>query len=193
MSAMHIYELRAQPDRYPGFIQMFDSYEPDPERWKEHMAARCLDRGSLPFGADYEPVKLEFNDEAKRKNVAGDICLSMQPFVVLSERARTVLDAFLSPVGEYLPVIAPVHGFIGYRVLERLAGCVDLDHSTYVQADNGKILVRKAAMYGSKLGGHHLFAIPESPTGLFISEEFKQAVESAKLKGFDFRREVRLT
>lgn len=194
MSSAPVYELRDEPDKYPGFLQVFESYELDAERWKEHMAMRSIDRGSAPFGADYNAVPLEFNNEGKRKkNVVGDICLSMKPFVVFSDKAKQALDAFLSPAGEFLEVAAPVPGFIGYRVLKRLEGCIDLEHSVYVRADNGNVMVRKAVMYEAKVRGHDIFAASESPTGLFISDAFKAAVEKAKLKGFDFSREVPLT
>lgn len=193
MSTTQVYELRDEPDKYPGFLQVFESYEPDPQRWKEHMAKRSLARGSEPFGTDYKPVPLQFNNEDKRKkNVAGDICLSMQPFIIFSDKARQALDAFLSPVGEFLEVAAPVPGFVGYRVLKRLEGCIDMERSVYVQADNGKVMVRKATMHETKVRGHDIFAVVESPTGLFISESFKAAVEAAKLKGFNFSRDVPL-
>lgn len=193
MSSTHIYELRGEPDKYPGFLQAFTKDPPDQTSWKEDVGIRSLERGSEPFGADYTPVPLEFNNEGKRKkNVAGDICLSMQPFVIFSDKARQALDAFLSPVGEFLEVAAPVPGFVGYRVLKRLEGCIDMERSVYVQADNGKVMVRKATMHETKVRGHDIFAVVESPTGLFISESFKAAVEAAKLKGFNFSRDVPL-
>lgn len=193
MSSTSVYELRGEPDKYPGFLQVFTKDPPDKDSWKEDIGIRSIEFGAEPFGADYAPVQLALNNEGRRKkDVAGDICLSMKPFVIFSDKAIRALDAFLSPAGEFLAVAAPVPGYIGYRVLGRQEGCVDLERSVYEQADNGKVMLRKAAMYEAKVRGHDIFAVAESPTGLYISEAFRQAVEAAKLKGFNFSREVAL-
>lgn len=193
MSGLHVYELRDDVDKYPGFLQGFERDDSDPGGWEELMSVRTIRQGDRPFGSDYKPVLLEFNDEGRKKKGVGDICLSLKPFIIFSASARKVLSGLLEPVGEFVAVDAPINGFIGYRLLHRLADCVDLDHSSYSETEEGKVLVRKPAFYRSKVLDQNIFAIPESPTGLFVSGEFKAAVESAKLKGFDFSREVRLT
>lgn len=194
MSFTRIYELRGEPDKYPGFLQAFTKDPPDKGSWTEDVGIRSIQFGPAPFGTDYTPVPLEFDNEGKRKkNVVGDICLSMQPFVVFSDKARQALNAFLSPVGEFLEVGAPMPGFIGYRLLKRLGGCIDMGRSVYTKYDNGNVMVRKPTMHEAKVRGHDLFAVAESPTGLYVSEAFKAAVEAAKLKGFNFSREVPLT
>jgi hypothetical protein len=192
MIKAHVYELRGQPDKYPGFLQVFENYATDPERWKEHMAMRCIAHGAAPFGDDYTPVPLEFHNEGRKKNTVGDICLSMQPFIIFSDKAQQVLDIFLQPIGEFLKVAAPVPGFIGYRTLKRLEGDIDLEKSIYTTADNGKVLVRKPTMYESKVRGLDIFSIPEMPSSIFVSQAFKDAVVKAKLKGFDLSKEIPL-
>lgn len=193
MSLTHVYELRSDPDKYPGFLQAFKKDPPDQDSWKEDVGMQSLSLGSASFGSDYTPVPLDFNNEGKRKkNVVGDICLSMHPFIVFSDKARQALDAFLSPAGEFLEVAAPVPGFIGYRVLKHLDDCIDMERSTHTKYDNGKVMVRKATMYETKVRGYDIFAVLNSQAGLFVSEAFKAAVEAAKLKGFNFSREVPL-
>ena len=193
MTTPKIYRLRDQVDKYPGFLQLFENIEFNPDRWKEHISMRCIMRGPVPFNGEYKPVPLQFNNEGKRKKfVLSDICLNMDPFVIFSEKARKALEAFLSPVGEFLEVIAPVPGYIGYRVLVQIDNCVDLEKSDYTKYDNGNIWVRKPTMYEAKVRGQHIFAIPEAPTDLFVSEDFKEAVTLAKLKGFDFSKEIPL-
>ncbi len=138
MSSPHIFELRGEPGRYPGFLQKYLTEE---ERWKEAIAGRCLALGTQPFGDSYVPVPLVFNNEGKKKNVVGDICLSLYPFIILSEKARLALDSFLSPAGEFLEIAAPVPGFTGFRVLRQINDCVNLELSKYTQYENGAILV----------------------------------------------------
>jgi hypothetical protein len=194
MNINHIYEFLGDPDKFPGFLQTGFKEPSDENSWKEHIGIQCGEKGSEPFGVGYVPVLLEFNNEGRRKkNVVGDICLSMHPFVIFSDKARETLDAFLSPAGEFLEVAAPVPGFVGYRVLKHLDGCIDMENSTYTNYDNGGILIRKPTMYETKVHGHDIFAVSTTIAGLFVSEAFKNAVLAAKLKGFSFSREVPLT
>jgi hypothetical protein len=158
---------------------------PDEDSWKDDIGRRCLDQGTEPFGEDYVPISLEINNEGRRKKyIFGDLCLSMHPFIVFSEKARQVLSSFLNPVGEFLEVAAPVPGFVGYRVLKHLEDCIDMENSTYTRYDNGNVLVRKATMFESKVRGHDIFAVSAAIGGLYVSDAFRQAVEAAKLKGF---------
>lgn len=193
MSANQVFELRDEPDKLPGFLQVYSTNKPDSETWKEDIGIRSREFGSRSFGANYKPVLIEFNNEGKRKkNSVGDICLSMRPFIIFSDKARQALDAILSPVGEFLPVAAPVPGFVGYRVLKHLNDCIDIERSMHTKYDNGNVLVRKATMYTAKVRGHDIFAVSNAVGGLFISDAFKAVVELAKLKGFDFSKEVPL-
>jgi len=189
-----VFELRGEPDKYPGFLQSFESDTTDPQGWREVIAMRCAALGAKPFGSDYKPVPLEFNNEGRRKkNVVGDITLSMRPFIVFSAKARQALDTFISPVGEFLAVAAPVPGFIGYRVLKYLDDCIDLERFTCTKYENGNVVVRKATMFESKVRGHDIFAVSNVLGTLFVSDAFKTAVVSARLTGFDLSREVQLS
>lgn len=190
MSSTHIFELRGEPDRYPGFLQVYRS---ESEPWKEDIATRCLELGGKSFGASYTPVPFEFDNEGRKKNVAGDICLRMNPFIILSEKARLVLNDFLTPAGEFLEIAMPIPGFIGYHVLREIHDCIDLDLSKYMEYDNGAIIVRKAVMFEAKVRGLDIFSVANTQAGVFVSSTFKAAVMAAKLKGFDWSREVPLT
>lgn len=194
MNTNHIYEFRGDPDKFPGFLQTGFKEPSDENAWKEHLGIQCGEKGSEPFGADYVPVPLAFNNEGRRKKpVVGDICLSMKPFVIFSDKAREALDVFLSPAGEFLEVAAPVPGFVGYRVLKHLDDCMDMENSKYTQYDNGGIAIRKPVMFEAKVREHDIFAVSTTIAGLYVSHAFKKAVFSAKLKGFSFSREVPLT
>ena len=94
MNSTHVYELRGEPDKYPGFVQVFlDKKEP----WKEIIASRCLAFGAKPFGSAYTPVPLQFDNEGRKKNVVGDLSLRLALFMIVSDKARRALDGFLSP------------------------------------------------------------------------------------------------
>jgi hypothetical protein len=190
MNSTHVFELRGEPDRYPGFVQVFiDQKEP----WKEIIASRCLEAGAKPFGSSYTPVPLVFDNEGRKKNVVGDLSFRLAPFLILSDRARKALESFLSPVGEFLEVAAPVAGFIGYRVLKQITDCIDMESSVYTKYDNGSILVRKPVMYEPKVHEADIFWTRETASSIFVSQAFKDAVVQAKLKGFDLSREIPLT
>jgi hypothetical protein len=190
MNSTHVFELRGEPDRYPGFVQVFiDEKEP----WKEIIASRCLEYGAKPLGSSYTPVPLVFDNEGRKKNVVGDLSFRLAPFLILSEKARKALESFLSPAGEFLEIAAPVPGFVGYRVLKQIDGCIDMESSTYTRYDNGNVLVRKPVMYEPKVRGADIFWTRETASSVFISDAFKAAVDKAKLKGFDLSREVPLT
>jgi hypothetical protein len=190
MKSTHVFELRGEPDRYPGFVQVFiDEKEP----WKEIIASRCLEFGAKPFGSSYTPVPLEFDNEGRKKNVVGDLSFRLTPFLILSEEARRVLDPFLSPVGEFLQIAAPVPGFIGYRVLKQIDGCINMELSIYTKYDNGNVLVRKPVMYEQKVREADIFSTRETASSVFVSQKFKDAVLQAKLKGFELSREIPLT
>lgn len=47
-------------------------------------------------------------------------------------------------------------------------------------------------MCSNKVAGCDIFCIAENFAAAYVSARFKMAVELAKLKGFDFRREVPL-
>jgi hypothetical protein len=192
MKSTCIYELRGESDKYPGFLQVFVRQLPKSDSWKEDVGIQSLTLGSKPFGDEYLPVPLVFDNDGRRKNVAGDLSCRLQPFLVFSNKAKQALELFLSPKGEFLEVAAPVPGFIGYRVLNQIDGCIDMELSTYTKYDNGKVLVRKPTMYESKVRGLDIFSIPEMPSSIFVSQAFKDAVVKAKLKGFDLSKEIPL-
>ncbi|NHZ90100.1 hypothetical protein F2P45_13900 [Massilia sp. CCM 8733] len=190
MNSTGIFKLLGDSDKYPGFLQ---TYLTSTEQWEEDIASRCAKLGAKPFGPDYTPVPLEFANRRKKRKAVGDFSFRLAPFLILSETARNALNEFLSPVGEFLEVDAPVEGFIGYRVLLHICDCVNLEKSDYSRYDNGNILVRKPVLYEEKVANAHIFSLPEAPTSVFVSQKFKDAVESAKLTGFDFTTEVPLT
>lgn len=190
MNSTRIFKLLGDSDKYPGFLETDLSTT---EQWKGTIGLRCAKLGAKPFGPDYTPVLLEFANKRKKKKAVGDLSFRMAPFLILSETARNSLNEFLSPVGEFLEVDAPVEGFIGYRVLLEIRDCVNLEKSDYSRYDNGNILVRKPVLYEEKVANTDIFSLPEAPTSVFVSQKFKDAVESAKLTGFDFTTEVPLT
>lgn len=189
MSSTAIFELRDDSDRYPGFLQV---YLTEKELWKETIATRCLELGPMPFGTSYAPVPLEFNNEGRKKNSVGDICLNLAPFIIFSEKAKLALDRFLAPSGEFLEVIAPVPGFFGYRILKYVDDCIDMKLSQYMQYDNGAIDVRKPTMYEARVKELEIFTTPNTLSSIFVSSAFRDAVVKAKLKGFDFSNEITL-
>lgn len=194
MRSIRVYELRGDPDKFPGFLQAGLREPSDENSWKEHIGIRCGCRGSEPFGGGFVPVILELDAGGRHgRDTVGDVCLSMQPFIVFSSKARQVLERYLTAAGEFLRVSAPLPGFIGYRVLKPMVGVIDIESSVYTRYENGRVFVRKPVMYEEKVIGCDIFTVEESPGEIYVSQDFRQSVEDAKLRGFDFSREVPLT
>jgi hypothetical protein len=135
---------------------------------------------------EYEVVTLEFDNAGRKKNLVADLSLRMAPFIILSERAYIVLKDILDTRGELLPVQAPVPGYTGYHILRSIGSSFDLDKSVYTRYDGGHILLRKPAFFAHKVQDEPMFVIPEAPTFIYVSDEFKRLVEANALTGFDF-------
>lgn len=185
MTSVQVFKLMGNPDKYRGFLQVYSEDKPE-DMWKQTMAGRCIRQGCKPFGESYSPLPLELDDAGKKKKPMGDLSMWLMPFMVLSSRARDALQDILSSRGEFLEVISPVPGYVGFHVLRCVEGSVDMERSVCTTYDNGAVVVRKPTFYEKKIQDEHIFMIPEAPTSIFVSPLFKERVVASKLEGFDF-------
>ncbi|HDN7460036.1 TPA: hypothetical protein P2B70_004885 [Salmonella enterica subsp. enterica serovar Eastbourne] len=142
-----------------------------------------------PFNIDdfiIPEFDLEPSDTGKR-NFQHDIATNSSPFFVFSEHAVEALKDILEPRGQFLPIITPSKRkkFVGYYPTNAIYGLVDLEKSGNHDLDRPftikNLIFRKEVMFDE-----YLFCIGESRSCVLITEKFKQRVEEAGLKGFDF-------
>lgn len=130
--------------------------------------------------------KLNSSDTGK-KNFQHDISATTSPFFILSQNAVEALKDILEPRGQFIPVITPSKRkkFVGYYPTNAIYGLVDLEksgnHDLSRSFSTRNLIFRKEVKFDE-----YLFCIGESRSCVLITEKFKQRVEEAGLKGFDF-------
>lgn len=185
MKSIVFYELKYNSRKYPGFIQVPSNSETP---WEDYVAHQSLRLESIPYGVEYTPVSVQFE---KQKNAVGDISGAMAPFFIFSLKAKRELSEFLDPSGQFLEINAPIAGYIGYRVLNCIDNCENMNLSVFTKYENRNIWVREPVFYLEKINNQHIFATPKT-SAIYVSNTFKDAVVKSKLKGFDFSKEIPL-
>ena len=189
MKSPLIYQLKGDSNKYPGFVQVYADGKHN-ELWKQGIGRRSAASAGKSMRQEYELVMLEFNNAGRKKNLVADLSLRMAPFIILSECAYIVLKDILDTRGELLPVQAPVSGYTGYHMLRSIGDSIDLDKSIYTRYDSGNIMLRKPVFFAHKVQDEPIFVIPEAPTSIYVSDQFKRQVEANALTGFDFSNTV---
>ena len=115
-----------------------------------------------------------------------DIFFSDVP--ICSEKAKDVIESICNEGEvEFLPCI--VEGIEDNYYIFNVLGaedCVDYDNSDFVRFSSGRIMFFKHIKFNKKIE-RHFFRITDLTNGFyFISEEAKQILENANLKGLVF-------
>ncbi|EJL5133887.1 hypothetical protein NMN47_005085 [Salmonella enterica] len=181
---LQLFKLDCDSGNYSSFIQT---------NWNMYYEAiqykAMHEQKWKPFNIDdfiVPEFALEPSDTGKR-NFQHDIATNPSPFFVFSEHAVEALKDILEPRGQFLPIITPSKRkkFVGYYPTNAIYGLVDLEKSGNNDLDRPfttkNLIFRKEVMFDE-----YLFCIGESRSCVLITEKFKQRVEEAGLKGFDF-------
>jgi hypothetical protein len=144
-----------------------------------------------PEWETFEVVKSTDNGSTTSRNPVGNFArLEGSPNWVLDARAKEVLEPYLAPEGELLP--------LRYRSEPRwMFNCTnvipayDLDLCTVSQFSDGKINNVRFPVYfvESQIRNQAVFMPAECPMFIFVSEEVAKAAQEAKLTGFVFSEE----
>lgn len=150
----------------------------------------------------YKPTHFKLRpSENNNKNYKFDISTPTSPFIIISEKAFSVLYDILEPRGLLFDIITESKRkkFLGYYPTNVVSyGSLDLDLSDYRDYSRdsfypaGKI-VRTAVLKESNIDKDYIFMIAESPMKIFVDDKFKKRVEEAGLNGFDFSYNVQLS
>ncbi|ENF6550354.1 hypothetical protein ABRF56_002941 [Salmonella enterica] len=179
-----LFELDSDYRNYSSFLQtnynkLFESIHHKvlhEQKWK------FFDMGKYVI----PEFKLNSSDTGK-KNFQHDISATTSPFFIFSQNAVEALKDILEPRGQFLPINTPSKRkkFIGYYPTNAIYGLVDLEksgnHDLTRPFSTKNLIFRKEVKFDE-----YLFCIGESRSCVLITEKFKQRVEEAGLKGFDF-------
>ena len=106
---------------------------------------------------------------------------------VLNERALSIIKPLIKDDVEILPLCCGGEKLFGINILNN-TDAFDRNNAEYKTFKDG-IKVMRILKYGFKeemICGKHIFRIPEEKKGVFVSEDFVNAVKSNHLKGFIF-------
>jgi hypothetical protein len=117
----------------------------------------------------------------------GDFPATVGIECAFSHRAYEVLAPLICDSVEQLDLDVPGGGLTLIHVLD-LVDCLDETRSGIWRLPDGKILfVHKYHLDESLTKGHHMFRIPQTcGIEVLVSEEFRDAVKVAGLKGYKF-------
>ena len=183
---MRIFRLKSDVGAFSSFIEKYPAGQ-------ESIIGRSMAQEWKPFDDSFRAVELVLraSDDGK-KNYQFDISGALGPFFVFSEQAVEVLsEKFLGKYGQFLPVMTPSKKkkFLGYYPNNPVADCLDLERSQYRTYEYG-LVIEKAVLVRSQLPDRDVFVINEDMKRVFVTERFKEEVESSGLKGFDFSNEI---
>ncbi|RQQ79206.1 hypothetical protein DF134_34880 [Burkholderia stagnalis] len=182
----NIYGLR-QDDAFQALVQVDDDGE---IAYDASVAIRATALCGQGFGPNFEPVKLSWGTPRRKKT--SDIQTMLSPFLVFSVKAFDALAFLLEGSGEVLPVDAPVQGMRGFHVTRVLENAVDMEESKYKVYPQATVF-NKIVLVEERVRNVAIFRLKESPATVFVSEQFKDAVQDNKLKGFDFGEAISLS
>ncbi|EEM7496063.1 hypothetical protein C8737_20270 [Salmonella enterica subsp. enterica serovar Bareilly] len=132
---------------------------------------------------------LNSSDTGKR-NFQHDISTHTSPFYIFSENAVESLKDILEPRGQFLPINTPSKRkkFIGYYPTKPLINTIDIEKSGMKDYDYKSMGIKADNLCFKKgtILDDYLFSLSEDRRYVFFTEKFRQRVEEAELKGFDF-------
>ncbi|MEK8127557.1 DUF1629 domain-containing protein [Paenibacillus filicis] len=130
--------------------------------------------------------RMKIEKISKRSKVYDNCNICSNP--AISRRALDNLKHFIEKYAEVLPYELNESEYFAINVIN-VIDCIDYSTSGYVK-DEQYNLIKEIYKYSFKLdmvSNVDIFKIPEfKKTRIFVSEKFKQAVEAAKLTGFQF-------
>jgi hypothetical protein len=176
-----IWELKASLDERFETIQLVN-FDQDYEKYfKERF------NSITPLEDVWEEVKIYTLEEGESSDCPKFWGHSAAP--VFSERALDVTQDFLKDKVEVLPLAHPEKNYFAIHVMNAI-DAIDYNRAVIRQLRSGlRVGFEKYAFIKEKVKGEHIFRIfldDRIRSMVFVSNEFKEAVESNGLVGFQF-------
>ena len=186
MKKIKLYRILENTKDYSSFLQLSDSLGESIKIKSMH------EQNWKPFDMKkFQIPEFELNSsDTGKRNFQHDISTHESPFYIFSENAVEALKDILEPRGQFLPIKTPSKRkkFIGYYPTNPLINAIDIEKSG-MKDHNYKVLgIKKESLHFKKgtVLDEYLFSLSEDRRYVFVTEKFRQRVEDAGLKGFDF-------
>ncbi|MFK0092371.1 imm11 family protein [Pseudomonas sp. NPDC090592] len=183
-----IYELHSDTEHYSSFIQIYGNQE-------ESIIGRSMEQKWTPFKSNYKPIYLELTrSDSGKKNYNFDFSGSLTPFLIFSNPLLEALESILIPRGQILEVKTESkrRKFSGYYPTNPLKNCLDLERSKYQTASHG-LIIDNPVLKEQYISDEYIFTLAEDISRIFVTEKFKEVIESRNFHGFDFSKEISLS
>ena len=188
MKKIKLYALRGLTRDYSSFCQT--NYESlDESILRKVIEEQCW-KGFDLNNFNIPEFSLCSSDSGK-KNYQFDISSSSCPFFIFSEDAIEKLVHILKPRGQILPIITSSKRkkYMGYYPTNPLVNMIDIEKSgidnEYLETFGIKEINKLHLKQKAKLDDY-IICFSEDRAKVFVTEKFRNEVEQAGLKGFDF-------
>lgn len=183
---MSIYQLNSDMDVFGGLYERKEYAE-------ESLMSLAMDQHWKAFPESFQPYELELRPAmGDTLHPELDISSVHNPFTVFSEDAVHALRDILENSGQLIPVKTSLQRtFFGFYPT-KVCSCFDMEHSVFERYPNG-ILIEKLFLSGVLLPNEPLFVIQEDISFIFVNDHFRERVEQAGLKGFNWSLKVRIS
>lgn len=188
MKKIKLYALRGLTRDYSSFCQT--NYESlDESILRKVIEEQCW-KGFDLNNFNIPEFSLCSSDSGK-KNYQFDISSSSCPFFIFSEGAIEKLVHILKPRGQLLPIITSSKRkkYIGYYPTKPLVNMIDVKKSgmddKYLESFGIKEINKLHLKESAELDDY-IICFSEDRAKVFVTEKFRNEVEQAGLKGFDF-------
>lgn len=188
MKKYKLYKLQTYFNDYSCFL------EKNYERYSNSIKHKALyEQNWKPFDLNKFKVP-EFEllpSDNKKRNYQFDISSPSSPFYIFSEKAVEALKDILEPRGQFLPIITPSKRkkYIGYYPTKPLVNMIDIEKSgmdnKYLETFGIKEINKLHLKQNAELDDY-IICFSEDRVKVFVTEKFRNEVEQAGLKGFDF-------
>lgn len=183
---MNIYYLTSDIDVFGGLYERNEYVE-------DSLRSLAMAQHWTVFPESFQPYELELRtamDDTLHPEL--DISSVVSPFMVFSEDAVHALRDILENSGQLIPVKTSLQRtFFGFYPT-KACSCFDREHSEFTRYPNG-LLIKKLFLSGALLPEEPLFVISESISSIFVNDHFRERVEQAGLKGFNWSLKVRIS
>ena len=171
---MKVYKLKADGDRFQSLVPL--------DRTNSIDVFRRFD--GTPMGDSWRPWPVEiFTVNTSQPKSDSPLLATNVP--AFSARAAEALHELLIPNGELLPLSCADGSYFAYNVTN-VVDALDSARSSFIRYSDGGIMDVSQYQFLENLIGT-IFKIPQTVRmDVFVSDEFKLAVEAHKLIGFDF-------
>ncbi|AUS09236.1 hypothetical protein C1X05_10660 [Laceyella sacchari] len=178
---MKIWELKASLDERFETLQLVNFDQAYEKYFKERF------HSITPLADVWEDVKVFTLEDGEPSDCP--IFWGHSGTLVFSDRAFNELQKFLKDKVEGLPLIHPQKEYYAIHVMNAI-DAIDYHHAVIRQLSTGlKVGFERYAFIPEKVKNEHVFRIwldDRIGSMVFVSDEFKEAVESKGLVGFQF-------